>query len=170
MSEQAVEVTPPRPQAQRGNMFTRKYGPLPGWGWAALAAAGAVGYMWWRNRQATTAAAASTAGTAPTGQAGPGIDYGPQIATLQAEVQQLQGGEGGGTETGGGTTAQYRRHVSTGRRSLAEIAKSERQTPREVYLTSKAAPESPVNLEKLARWERRPETKRKGVVYYTKAQ
>jgi hypothetical protein len=71
--------------------FQQKYGPLPGWGWAAVAAGGALVYFFWKSRKAATSApgstvtvTAATAATASTGYAG-------SISALQNEVSALQG-------------------------------------------------------------------------------
>ena len=94
MSEAAPERTAraPAPKAG-GNFFTKKYGPLPGWGWLALAATGGVVFIWYRNRKAaaaaTTTSATTAAGTAATDTGNPGAD----TAALQSEIQQLQGAE-----------------------------------------------------------------------------
>lgn len=79
------------------DFFGKKYGPLPGWGWAGIAAGGA--YLYYRAKH--NASAASTSSTASTGYSGTTpFDYAPSIATLQSEVQGLQAGESGeGTTT-----------------------------------------------------------------------
>lgn len=48
-----------------GNVFTRKVGPLPGWAWVAIAAAGIFVVM---RMRANSTAAASTVGTTANGQ------------------------------------------------------------------------------------------------------
>jgi hypothetical protein len=83
MSETAPEPTV-RPPAAGGNFLTRKYGPLPGWGWGALGALGAGGYYLWRKHQASTAPATTATDTSTT-------DTAPDISAIQSEVQQLQG-------------------------------------------------------------------------------
>jgi hypothetical protein len=50
---------PPRP-AGGGNILTRKIGPIPGWGWLVIVAAGAGVFIWWRSKKASAAAAASS--------------------------------------------------------------------------------------------------------------
>jgi hypothetical protein len=83
MSETTPEA-PARPPAG-GSFLTRKYGPLPGWGWIVLGAAGAGGYYLWRRAHpAAPAPAATTADATST-------DTAPDIAAVQSEVQQLQG-------------------------------------------------------------------------------
>jgi hypothetical protein len=74
-----------------GTGFSKKFGPLPAWAWVLLAAAGGVAYIWWKNHQnASAASAADTAATAADTGDGTGDDAG-SIATLQSEIQQLQG-------------------------------------------------------------------------------
>ncbi len=109
------ETAPERPQ--RGNAFTKKYGPLPGWGWAGLAALAAVGVWWYRNRQSQQAAQAAQANTAASG---PGTDYGPQIATLQSEIQQLQGA--GSTTPAGEGAPSHTAVTADGKKTLNQIA------------------------------------------------
>jgi cytoskeletal protein RodZ len=73
-----------------GTGFSRKFGPLPAWAWVLLAAAGGVGYIWWKNKQnASAASAASEPDTAEADSSGG--DDAASIATLQSEIQQLQG-------------------------------------------------------------------------------
>jgi Fibronectin type III domain len=89
-----------RPAGQ--TFWTRKYGPLPGWGWSLLAAGGGLAYFWWRKREASkTTAGATTAGTTSGTTAS-------AISALQQEIDQLQYGYGtSGTVSGttAGTTA-----------------------------------------------------------------
>ena len=88
MSEQAPE----RPAGGGGFSLTKRYGPLPAWAWGLLGGAGLyAGYRFWKVRQGAGAATAAT--TAAGDGQGTGIDYAPQIATIQSEVQQLQGEE-----------------------------------------------------------------------------
>lgn len=72
------------------NFFTRKYGPLPGWGWSLLAGGAALAYFWWKHRQAQQAAS-TTAGTTGTSTAYSGTGYAGELASIQSEIQQLQG-------------------------------------------------------------------------------
>lgn len=87
MSETATE----RPSGGSGldQFFGKKYGPLPGWAWAGVAAGG--GYLYYRHKQNTSAP--STSAGATNAGSYPSYDYGPQIATIQSEVQGLQSGE-----------------------------------------------------------------------------
>lgn len=81
--------------------LARRYGPLPGWAWAGLAGAAAVGIIWWRRRSAkATGAGTDAAGTDQTAadqglSAGMTADElaaaGGSFAVLQSEIQQLQG-------------------------------------------------------------------------------
>jgi hypothetical protein len=75
--------------AKGGSFFTKKYGPLPGWGWSLLAGGGALAYFWWKHRSAQQAAATTTSTGSSTAYSGTG--YAGSIAALQSEIQQLQG-------------------------------------------------------------------------------
>lgn len=98
---------PPRP-TPGGNVFARKFGPLPGWAWAGLFGVGAVGILWLRSRSAK--ASATIVDTSGNDMAG--VDYSGELSTIQAEIGQLQGAAGtagtsgaaGGTTPTGGTT------------------------------------------------------------------
>jgi hypothetical protein len=72
---------------QNGSIFARKYGPLPGWGWALLAGGGAIAIFWWRKREASKNAGASTAYTA----AATGTGWANAANSLQDEISALQG-------------------------------------------------------------------------------
>ncbi|MDA8323850.1 MAG: hypothetical protein M0030_29130 [Actinomycetota bacterium] len=194
MSEAAPEAAPRR----GGNFLTRKAGPLPVWGWAALGAGGYLLYRWWSSRSAASTSATTAAATAAATPSS-GIDYAPQIATLQAEIQQLQGqvsqgesSEGGKGKGGGGKPPgpkppipfpPYRppgkkpgpkpqgrryRHVSTGKQSFTELVKGRHTTIADIVATSRQAPETMENLEALESWASHPGQKRRGIVYYTK--
>lgn len=92
------------PKTRGGDsFFSKKYGPLPGWGWALLAAGGALAFFWWKERkgQQATATTASTAMTAYSGSGWEGA-----VSALQAEIQQLQGeGATSVASTTAGTTS-----------------------------------------------------------------
>ena len=108
MSEAAPER--PRPQAVParetpggGNVLTKKVGPLPTWAWLGIIGiGGAAVWYFYKSRQANAAASSGTAAqsgncTDTNGNSVPcdQVDYGGQIATLQTELQDLQGGEAG---------------------------------------------------------------------------
>lgn len=95
MSEAAPERRTPPPsspaRSSSGNdFFSKKYGPLPGWGWAVLAGGVAVAYLLYRKYKAAQDAAAQQSNQSYTAS---GIDYGPQLATIQEEIQNLQAGD-----------------------------------------------------------------------------
>ena len=168
------EPVPERPA--RGNPLTRRVGPLPAWGWVAAAAGVAGVYLWWRNRQANAAAAAPSAAGTPTGAQGTSgaTDQAASIATLQDEIQQLQGEQSkdaGADEAGsGGGKRKGRpyRHVSTGKETFTAIARARHTTIGDLLAVSKDSPESAKNLAELEAWAKHPGSKRAGVVYYTK--
>ena len=105
----AARTSQARKSGGGDGFFTKKYGPLPGWGWSLIAGGAALAYLWWRSRE--KAAASSAAVTAVTASSS-GTGYAGSIAALQQEIDALQGysastvsGSGGGvTGTGGGTT------------------------------------------------------------------
>jgi hypothetical protein len=77
----------PRPAAGGGFSLSKRYGPLPAWGWGLVGGVGLyAAYRFYESRQSSSTAASSSSTSS-----GEAIDYAPQIATLQAEIQQLQG-------------------------------------------------------------------------------
>lgn len=155
----------------------RKVGPLPAWGWVAVTVVVAGGVIWWRNRQSAAAAAAPSAAGTLTGAQGTSgaTDYAGSIATLQDEIQQLQGDVSKdaksdtdtGTGGGGGRKGPYR-HVSTGKETLNAIAKARHTTIGDILAVAKDSPETAKNLAELEAWAAHPGSRRAGVVYYTK--
>ena len=175
MSEAATE-RPTRagspPAAGASNIFQRKIGPLPGWGWMALAAVGAVGYLYWRNRQG--ASAAQAAASTPVDNSGAVTDdVTGQLSTIQTEIQGLQGvesTEGSTTPTNsgsGGKGKAPRRHVSTGKETLNQLAKANGTSVAHIVAVSRQGPEKRENLDRLLDWASHPGRRLKGVVYYT---
>lgn len=55
-------MAPERPPARRENVFTRKIGPLPMWGWVAIVGGGILAWALYKRRTAgaTTSSGAST--------------------------------------------------------------------------------------------------------------
>lgn len=101
------------------SIFSKKYGPLPGWAWTGLVALGALGFVVWRShgkKAATPTTAAAT--VSQFGQSTTG--YGASIATLQGEVQQLQGA----LSHTGSTTATTTVKPTTGTKTTATTAPS----------------------------------------------
>ena len=177
MSQPATERPvsgPGAPPAGGSSVFQRKFGPLPGWGWMALAGVAAAGYLWWRNKQgAAAASAANTAATDTTGAVG--SDVQGQLSTIQTEIQNLQGSESqegsttpanSGTGSSGSSSPSIR-HVSTGKETLNQIAKGRNTSVAHIVAVSSAGPESKDNLAKLLDWAKHPGTRKKGIVYYT---
>ncbi|MFZ0665049.1 MAG: fibronectin type III domain-containing protein [Acidimicrobiales bacterium] len=87
----ARSAAPKQGAPKSGNILQKKYGPLPGWGWAVLAAGGALAFFWWRSRE-SKAAAATTAATAYTAISGSG--WSGAANALQDEIDGLQGSGG----------------------------------------------------------------------------
>lgn len=105
-------AAPPPAEGGGGGWLTQRLGPLPAWGWIAVVALAAVGFILWRRSTSgtgttTTGQSASTGTTATpstattaadncsdaAGNAVPcsQADYSSQIAALQAEIDNLQG-------------------------------------------------------------------------------
>jgi hypothetical protein len=99
MSEPTVATAAPPPKKAKGTGLTKKVGPLPIWGWAALAAVGAGAYIWYRDRKAKSSSAGTASTTSTTSTAG--IDE----SQLAAELAQLlnEEGQGGGASSSGTT-------------------------------------------------------------------
>jgi len=91
-----ARVREQRQPAGGSNFFTRKYGPLPGWGWSLIIAGAGVGYYLWRKRSQTPATGTATSGTGTAyGWAGTGTGvaaYGAELAAIQREIGALQNG------------------------------------------------------------------------------
>jgi hypothetical protein len=179
MSETAAEPTPRRAAPPRtgggatGNIFQRKFGPLPGWGWMALAGVAAAGYLWYRNKKGASAAQAAASTDSGAAADAVGSDIQGQLSTIQTEIEALQGAQSADTDTdtddGGGGKKGKRptRHVSTGKETFNQIAKADHTSVAHIVSVSKKSPENEANLDKLLSWAARPGTRRKGVVYYT---
>jgi len=178
MSEAAAERPargPGAPPAGGPNIFQRKFGPLPGWGWMALAGLAAAGYLWYRNKQGASAATADTGTEDVSGAVGEDVQG--QLSTIQTEIQGLQGAEAAegsttpansGTGSSSGSSSRPAiRHVSTGKETLNQIAKGRNTSVAHIVAVSTKGPESKENLAKLLAWAKHPGTRRKGVVYYT---
>ena len=104
----------PPPRTETGSGLTSKMGPLPVWGWVAIAAAGTiVGIYWWRARKSAKNAAeedgsvglSSSPSSARTVLVGGGAAEGlptEQYESLLALLRDIQGqnstpiGDGGG--------------------------------------------------------------------------
>jgi PASTA domain len=76
----------PKGKQAGGSVFSRKYGPLPGWGWALLAAGGAIAIFWWRSREESKTAPATAYTAAATG-----TGWANAANSLQDEISSLQG-------------------------------------------------------------------------------
>jgi len=79
--------------------LSRKYGPLPAWGWIAAAAGVGLIYIYMKNRSASSSAASDSGSTGAADSTDTGNDTGASIATIQSEVQQLQGEESTTSQT-----------------------------------------------------------------------
>lgn len=176
MSEAATErPASGQPSPAGGNILQRKIGPLPGWAWAGLAGVGALAWFYFRNKSGQSAADAAAA-TDTTGAVGDDVQG--ELSTIQSEIQNLQGSESqegettpansGGIDPGGPLKGKAPvRHVSTGKETLNQIAKSRNTSVAHIVAVSKAGPEDKSNLDRLLKWAAHPSTRRKGVVYYT---
>lgn len=116
-----------------GGFFSRKYGPLPGWAWATLAAGGALAWFWWKNRQASQAS--DTGSNTDLADLGTSQADADQLASLQDEIDALQGqvatenttgpGSGSTTPTGSTTPSSSAKWVTAnGKQDIFQIAKA----------------------------------------------
>lgn len=92
-----------------GGGLTSKVGPLPVWGWVALAAAGGIAVLLWLQSRKKAAAPGDTS-TAATGSVSPSTadvaNLQDQLATVVSQIRDLQGGNSQpapGTPTDSGT-------------------------------------------------------------------
>ena len=135
------QAVPAREAPGGGNVLTKKVGPLPTWAWLGIIGiGGAAVWYFYKSRQAK--AAADSTGTTTAGSAGnctdtngdtvpcDQVDYGGQIATLQTEIQDLQGQDTGtstststGTTSTGTSTGTTSTGTSTGTTSTGTTAK-----------------------------------------------
>lgn len=96
-------------ETTRGNAFTAKVGPLPAWGWIAIAAAGGIGVLLWLQNRRGKQQPTNTTDVQ-------GVDsatlnnFEDALATIEAQIRDLQGagsqptpGGGGGLTPGGPT-------------------------------------------------------------------
>lgn len=74
--------------AGASNPLTQKLGPLPAWGWVAIA--GAIGFVWFYARKKSTPAEVPVTNTVTTPSAD-SADVTGQLATLGAQIRDLQG-------------------------------------------------------------------------------
>jgi hypothetical protein len=100
LAEQREARLNPGGSAAGGSGFSRVVGGLPVWLWVAIAAVGAaaVWYLYKKSQSSSASSATSASSSSGTcldasGQQVPcaQVDYGGQIATLQTEIQDLQG-------------------------------------------------------------------------------
>lgn len=61
-------VPPSRDSGGRGNVLTRKIGPLPTWAWVAIVAAVLLGWAYYRNRNSSAASSSTDTGTTDASQ------------------------------------------------------------------------------------------------------
>jgi hypothetical protein len=173
MSEPTVAPVVPISSAPRppGTGLSKKLGPLPGYGWIGVGLAGGLVYLWWRSRRGTPAASTDPYGTTATDTGTAGTDFSGQLATLQTEIQQLQGEQSADTDGAAkppGKKAALHRHVSTGKFSLLQLAKSRHTSIAELLSLAHQSPEDKANLAKLDEWAKHPARKEAGIVYFTR--
>ena len=109
---------PPTPApAKGGNILTRKFGPLPGWAWAAIGVAGFFIYKQRKASEAATAAAStasgtsvapitSTAATSPLAEAPSGYGYQGPGRGFREDRDQCRPAATTSTSTGATTSVQ----------------------------------------------------------------
>lgn len=59
--------------------LTRKYGPLPGWAWAGLAVAAALGFWYLRGRSSSSSSGTSSSGSLVNNPAASTVPYVPSV-------------------------------------------------------------------------------------------
>lgn len=104
------------------NIATRKYGPLPGWAWAALLGGGAAVALWLRGRAAKAAGVNDTGpdmtatdqGVSSGDAAADLAGYGASFGVLQSEIMDLQGAVARTNTTGTTTPSTGSTHPTTG--------------------------------------------------------
>lgn len=146
MSSMAPESPPAAAPARGGgNVLTRKIGPLPTWAWVAIVSVILIGYAYWRNKQA----ASSTDATADTSADGTDASQVPQFVnqTYTSVTPPATTGApapppatttpGGGTTPGGTQIPGHHVVTSTGKQTLAQIAKQYKTTPAAIIAFTK---------------------------------
>lgn len=101
---------PPEPQQAAesgGNMFTRKYGPIPGWGWILLAIAGVYLYSKYQQSKQSATTTTTTTGTAqPNALTSNLVGVAEPVPTLAGTYQVSVQPASGITDTTGNTSTQ----------------------------------------------------------------
>lgn len=83
-------MTQPPERPDTGSGLGEKIGPLPAWGWIALAAAGAVGVLLWlQRRNAASSSTTTTPSVAPSTADVANLQ--DQLATVNSQIRNLQG-------------------------------------------------------------------------------
>lgn len=163
MSEQTVQTSTSRP---RGNVFTNKIGPLPMWSWMAILLVAVVLYSFYKKKSSNNSPAAQAAGNAPGGvdaslvpqfinqtydndqpPAAPNVTVNntvpapPTVTQKPPNVPKTISGSPGSFTTG--LPNGMNEWTSTGKYSLATIAKSHGMTPQQLIAVSEQAENNP---------------------------
>jgi Domain of unknown function (DUF4214) len=81
------EVAPSAGQPGGGNIFTRHYGPLPGWGWLAVVAGAGLVFYLYKQGQSASSTTSNVAGATPASAANSG---GYTSSPIASSLQGLQ--------------------------------------------------------------------------------
>ena len=177
MSEAAPERRTTTSPAGQGKGFSKKLAGVPVWVWAVGAAAAAGAFYLWRKNKKAAAAAQAGAALPSTGNA---VDFSGQVATIQSEIQALQQGETGeGTrppdkdkpwpvdKPPGRKPMTWTRHVTDGKKTLAQLAQQWNSSPAEMFTWLREAPAGTDDVRDFANWFNNPDQKLRGLIYYT---
>jgi hypothetical protein len=144
MSEQAPEA-PARPAPSGGGgklgVWSKKLGPLPAWGWAAILLVVIIIYMYYRNRNSSTTASGSVTSADTANGSTPASDI-PQFVnqtyTTVTPPAAPPTPTGTPTPTTGGQIPGHHVITSNGQQTLAQIASANGTTAADIIAFSKA--------------------------------
>jgi hypothetical protein len=155
MSEPARASEPP--QQGKGGGLSKKYAGLPGWAWLGLAGVGAIAFWWWRSHQSSSAGTATNTVT--------GTDYSGQIATLQSEIQNMQGSQSSDTDV----QRQWTPKVTSGHQTLHQLANANGTSPAGMFSWMRESPATEQQVRDFIEWYEHPNRKLNNLTYYVPA-
>lgn len=122
-------------------LASRKFGPLPGWAWAALLGGGAAVVLWLRGRSAKAAGVNDTGppatdqGVSSGDTAADLAGYGATFGVIQSEIQDLQGAVARTTTTGSTTPTTGTTHPTGSTTPTTTPPKPVTPSPGQHYIT-----------------------------------